>query len=173
MTIPVTSYSPSKKVGQIYGLPMDLSSLEDNTFMQERFLPVEHSGIFNLRNIEGRKEIFLADNPLDALSLIELGFKNTTSTFGSGTLTQELIDHIYGNVDSVFLFTSSYTKKAHLKLRDTLSPLGIKVFSVCLPEGTESVNHLLRRRKHECSPELKEHLGDEIESLPIKELAPS
>ena len=173
MTIPVTSSTSKKRVTQIYGLPMDSKSVEDNCYMEEKFLPIEHEGIFNLKNIEGRKEIFLADNPLDALSLIELGFKNTTSTFGAGVLTQELISHIYEGVESVFVFTSRFNKAEHIKLSSTLSPLGIKVFSVSLPEDIESINHLLRKRKLTKDPLMTQDIEDEIESLPIKELAPS
>ncbi|MCG8568835.1 MAG: toprim domain-containing protein, partial [Spirochaetes bacterium] len=99
-----------------------------------------HKGIFNYKAAKVYDELILTESIIDALSLIQLGFANTTACFGTNGFTDHHLKAFKeGNVKTVIIAfdNDEAGKKASEKLKDQLLPEGFEV-KIIFPPSVSS-----------------------------------
>ncbi|MDI6758660.1 MAG: CHC2 zinc finger domain-containing protein [Candidatus Omnitrophota bacterium] len=110
------------------------------------YLAGPHRGVFNAKVLRTTKSIFLTESIIDALSLYQLGFKETIPLYGTNGLTSDHLELFkkYEIAQAYLcLDNDAAGKEASLKVAQELSSLGIKSLCISLPEGIKDGNDYL------------------------------
>jgi DNA primase catalytic core len=110
------------------------------------YLAGPHRGVFNSKVLRTNKRIFLTESIIDALSLCQVGLKETISLYGTNGLTQghiELFQKYRTGEIYLCLDNDEAGKDATLKIAERLAGLGIKSYQLGLPEGIKDLNDYL------------------------------
>ena len=77
------------KVVEVYGRKIR-NNLRKGT-PKHLYLPGPHSGVFNLASLKLNDEIILCESLIDALTFWSHGFKNVTTSYGTGGFTEDIL----------------------------------------------------------------------------------
>jgi len=69
-------------------------SIDDAAYLKHLYLKGKHKGIFNRKASRVYGEIILTESPIDALSLIAMGFENVQPVYGVKGFTREHLDQL-------------------------------------------------------------------------------
>ena len=133
---------------QIYG-----RSITAENASKHNLLPSTLAGIFNKHAFQS-SELFITESVIDALSLMQLGITNVTSTLGVGGLTSELLDKIsHGSTGSptnslkriyICFDNDKAGNDGAVKLTEKLKEFGCDVYRIEF-EKSKDANDFLRR----------------------------
>lgn len=111
------------------------------------YLKGPHRGVFNATGVFDAEDVILAESPLDALSVMTLGFTNVTTSYGTSGFTADLRA----------LFLRSGTKRVYCaydadpagdlaadQLAHDLAGHGVEVRRVALPDDCKDTNDFVR-----------------------------
>lgn len=146
------------------------------------YLPGPHRGVLNLPAFAASEEMILAEAPLDALTFWCAGYRNVTSAWGAGGLTDEivaaLVEHGVRRVLIAYDRDAAGDKGASAAA-ETLAAKGIAVYRVNFPKGmdaniyalsvtpaTKSLGALLRAAEWMAGAEDRPRVM--IESMPVE-----
>ena len=105
------------------------------------YLPGPHRGVFNLAAFAASDEIILTEALIDAMTFWCAGYRNVTSAYGAGGLTDEIIAALtQHNIRRVLI---AYDRdaggdKGAAAVADKLAPLGIAVYRVNFPKAMDA-----------------------------------
>jgi len=115
----------------VYGRAIDTRSV-----VAHLYLPGPRRGVFNGERLASEREVILTESVFDALSLIVLGFPNTTASYGVAGFTEDHLAALRGaqieRVLCAYDADRAGDDAAH-ELADQLGTHGIKVLRVQLP----------------------------------------
>jgi len=120
-------------------------SIDTSNDVKHIYLPGPLQGLFNQRSLIA-KDIFLCESIIDALSLMTLGYKNVTCSFGVNGFTNEMADlFTEKQIERVtFCFDSDSAGKAGaLKITERLQESGIISRRINLP--VKDMNTFIRK----------------------------
>jgi DNA primase len=105
------------------------------------YLPGPHRGVFNLAAFAASDEIILTEALIDAMTFWCAGYRNVTSAYGAGGLTDEivaaLVEHGIKRVLIAYDRDAGGDKGA-AAVADKLAPLGIAVYRVNFPKAMDA-----------------------------------
>ena len=142
ITIPI--FNESNEIKEIYG--RKICNRLRKEAPKHTYLKGKHGGIFNPDCLKTEnKTIFLCESIIDSLSLYKYDFKNTTSSFGTNGLTDEMIScFLHHKIAKIYFFYDSDDagNKASKKQAKALTNEGIQCFRITLPNNKD-LNEML------------------------------
>ena len=139
LTVPIMNLEGATT--QIYGRRIGKTT-KDNRHL---YLAKKQEGIFNAEILhpdpKSSKEIILCESIIDALTFYHHGMENVTCTYGTSHLSSELIEAIKSaKIETIKLaFDADPSgEKATTKVAEILHSLGIQVYQIKFPWGTDA-----------------------------------
>lgn len=105
------------------------------------YLPGPHRGVFNLAAFAASDEIILTEALIDAMTFWCAGYRNVTSAYGAGGLTDEIVDALVAhNIRRVLV---AYDRdaggdKGAAAVAERLAPLGLGIYRVNFPQAMDA-----------------------------------
>lgn len=156
------------------------------------YLPGPHRGLLNGPAFAGSDELILCEAPIDALTFWCAGYRNVTTAWGAGGLTDDiiaaLVEHGVKRVLVAYDRDAAGDKGA-AAVAERLAPLGVGVYRVNFPKGMDangyalavtppakSLGALLRAAEWMAGAESRRHLvaldddagpGDAVTTVPL------
>ena len=131
-------------ITELYGRKL-LNNLRKGT-PKHLYLPGPHVGVFNPDCLQS-EEIILCESLLDALTFWRHGFKNVTSSYGTGGFTDELLqafnDHGVKRVLIAYDRDEAGNAAAN-KLAKRLMQTGMDCYRVLFPKGMDANEYALK-----------------------------
>ena len=116
---------------------------------QHRYLKGNHKGVFNARVFKAYQKIYLTEGIIDALSLYQVGIRETVALFGTNGLTQDHIRYMRDNLTKEIVLCFDNDEAGRLaqgKIAERLGrELGIRCYALHIPDGLKDVNDWLTR----------------------------
>jgi len=140
------------------------------------YLPGQHQGVFNHVCARSSKIILLTEGILDACTLWQAGYKNTTALYGTNGLTEDHLKLFEVNqVETVFLVMDGDPagQAAAAKLSDKLKGGGLEVFAVQLPDGVDPNDYFQKHTADEFEKLLQDARGKTNEAVINPDLEPA
>jgi len=107
---------------------------------QHLYLPGPHEGVWNIQAFKASDEIILCEALIDAMTFWVNGFRNVTSSYGTGGFTDDLLQaFIRHEIKRVYIAydRDEAGNKAAEKLAKKLMEHGMDCFRVLLPKGMD------------------------------------
>jgi DNA primase len=142
LVIPVINESGD--IAEVYGRKL-LSNLRKGT-PKHLYLPGPHEGMLNPACLE-YDEIILCEAFIDALTFWRHGFKNVTSSFGTGGFTDEMLEAFKSHGIKRVLIAydrDDAGNTAAEKLAKTLIKAGIDCYRIQFPKGMDANEYAFR-----------------------------
>ncbi len=123
-------------------------NIEKNSFatkpggLTHLYLAGTHKGVFNSKVLAGTDRIFLTESIIDALSLYQLGIKETIALYGTNGLTKDHIELLQKHrIKEVILCLDNDEAgvRATEDITKRLNQLGVKTSKIKWPEGITPV----------------------------------
>ena len=105
------------------------------------YLPGPHRGVFNLPAFAASDEIILTEALIDAMTFWCAGYRNVTSAYGAGGLTDEIVAALVAHgIKRVLVAYDRDTggDKGAAAVAERLAPLGIEVYRVNFPKAMDA-----------------------------------
>lgn len=110
------------------------------------YLPGPHRGVFNLAAFPASEEIILTEALIDAMTFWCAGYRNVTSAYGAGGLTDEIVAALtQHNIRRVLIAydRDAAGDKGAAAVAESLAPLGIGVYRILFPKGMDANAYVL------------------------------
>ncbi len=110
------------------------------------YLPGPHRGVFNLAAFAASDEIILTEALIDAMTFWCAGYRNVTSAYGAGGLTDEIVDALVThNIKRVLIAydRDASGDKGAAAVAERLAPLGLGVYQVNFPKAMDANGYAL------------------------------
>jgi len=130
-------------ITEVYGRAID-----NTKEIKHLYLPGIHRGMFNKRALISR-EIFLCESIIDALSLMTLGFKNVTASFGTNGFTEEMLNLFdKSEIEKVYICydNDKAGDRATDDVKEKLQGKSISTYRIILP--VKDVNDFIRKTEN-------------------------
>jgi DNA primase len=105
------------------------------------YLPGPHRGVFNLAAFAASDEIILTEALIDAMTFWCAGYRNVTSAYGAGGLTDEIVAALVEHgIKRVLVAYDRDTggDKGAAAVAERLAPLGLGVYRVNFPKAMDA-----------------------------------
>jgi len=105
------------------------------------YLPGPHLGVFNSQCLQSSEEIILCESLIDALTFWNHGFRNVTTSYGTGGFTSELLEAFKGNNIKRVLIAYDRDEagnKASEELSKQLNKENIDTFRILFPKNMDA-----------------------------------
>ena len=140
------------------------------------YLPGPHRGVFNHVCARSSKTLLLTEGILDAATLWQAGYKNTTALYGTNGLTDDHLKLFEQNqTETVFLVMDGDDagRRAAARLEEKLQAVGLEVFTVTMPEGEDPNGFLGKNTVEDFEKLLQEARGKDQAGAINPELEPA
>ena len=110
------------------------------------YLPGAHQGVFNLSSLKISDEVILCESLIDAMTFWVHGFKNVTTSFGTGGFTDEILQGCKKHQVKRVLIAYDRDKAgndAALELSKKLNKEGIDTFRILFPKNMDANEYAL------------------------------
>ena len=144
LIIPVIDQSGNVK--QVYGRKVSRDTKLRKGTALHLYLPGPHVGVFNHSCLAAYEEIILCESLIDALTFIQAGYENVTTTYGANGLTDELIESLQAHRVRRLLLAydrDSAGDQAAMKHAQRFKDLGIESYRIELPKGMDANEYSL------------------------------
>lgn len=104
------------------------------------YLPGPHAGVWNAAGLHGQHEVILCEALIDAMTVWCAGFRNVTAAYGTGGVTDELVQALVNSGAQRVLIAfdrDAAGNRAAEALAERLAGEGLDVFRVLLPKGMD------------------------------------
>ena len=119
--------------------------IDDNSTFKHRYLKGYHKSVFNRKVSKVYNEIIITESIIDALSLIEIGFENVQSIFGTNGFTEEHLQTLKADRVKTIVLALDADEAGSLasdKLKEKLISEGLKV-KIIFPWQAKDWNQML------------------------------
>ena len=144
IVVPIMSINGHGNVVEVYGRKIR-NNLRKGT-PKHLYLPGAHSGIFNLASLKTSDEIILCESLIDAMTFWVHGFKNVTTSYGTGGFTDEILQGCKKYQIKRVLIAYDRDKagnEAALELSKKLNKEGIDTFRILFPKNMDTNEYAL------------------------------
>jgi DNA primase len=144
-SIVVPLFDAAGDVVQLYGRKVHDNLRQGTSY--HLYLPGPQRGVWNLEGLRGCEDAIVCEALFDAMTFWVHGFRNVTSTYGAGGVTDELLDALMAcGVRRVFIaFDRDAAGDAGAeKLGALLVERGIEVLRVRFPKGMDANEYALQ-----------------------------
>jgi len=128
--------------GNVVGIYGRRPGTKDHRYLQGR-----HKGVFNARAFKASKTVYLTECVIDALSLYQVGIRETVSLFGAKGFTPDHLKYMRENLtrEVILCLDQDETGKESTRVisRRLSQELGIKCSRLILPKGVKDINEWL------------------------------
>lgn len=110
------------------------------------YLPGAHQGIFNLASLKTSDEVILCESLIDAMTFWVNGFKNVTTSYGTGGFTSELLEAFKTSKIKRVLIAYDRDKAgndAAVELSKKLNSESIDTFRILFPKNMDANEYAL------------------------------
>jgi DNA primase (bacterial type) len=110
------------------------------------YLPGAHTGVFNQRSLAKSEEVILCESLIDAMTFWVHGFKNVTTSYGTGGFTGELLEAFKANKIQCVLIAYDRDQAgndAAVELSKQLNKEGIDTFRILFPKNMDANDYAL------------------------------
>ncbi len=157
VVFPIYEASGTGNVLGMYG-----RKIHDDAKVKHLYLPGKHAGVFNHVCARSFKTLLLTEGIIDACTLWQAGYKNTTALYGTNGLTEDHLKLFETNqTETVFLVLDGDPagQAAAAKLSDRLRGEGLDVFTVQLPDDEDPNDYFQKRTAEDFEKLLQEARG--------------
>ena len=134
-------------VVSLYGRNLsDTSHKSQDSSPKHLYLAGPHRGVFNCKVLSGTERIFLTESIIDALSLYQLGIRETIALYGTNGLTKAYIELLQKHriKEAILCLDNDEAgETAGPKISLILKESGIKTSKIKLPDGIKDPNDYL------------------------------
>ncbi len=126
-------------ITEVYGRKI-LSNLRKGT-PKHLYLPGPHVGVFNQRSLASSDEIILCESLIDALTFWNHGFRNVTTSYGTGGFTDEILQAFKANKIKRVLIAYDRDKagdSAADELSKKLNSQGMDTYRILFPKNMDA-----------------------------------
>jgi DNA primase catalytic core len=110
------------------------------------YLPGPHCGVFNLASFKASDEIILCESLIDALTFWNHGFRNVTTSYGTGGFTDEILQAFKANNIKRVLIAYDRDKagdSAADELSKKLNSQGMDTYRILFPKNMDANEYAL------------------------------
>ena len=110
------------------------------------YLPGEHKGVFNQQCLKASDEVILCESLIDALTFYNHGFRNVTTSYGTGGFTDDIMQALLANNIKRVLIAydrDDAGNKAAKELSIKLNKENIETYRIQFPAGTDANDYSL------------------------------
>ena len=145
IVIPIIDNSDENGIiGEVYGRKI-LDTLRKGT-PTHLYLPGPHAGVFNLASLKASDEIILCESLIDALTFWNHGFRNVTTSYGTGGFTNEILQAFKANNIKRVLIAYDRDKagdSAAKELSKRLNSEGMDTYRILFPKNMDANQYAL------------------------------
>ena len=110
------------------------------------YLPGQHLGVFNQQSLANHDEVILCESLIDALTFWNHGYKNVTTSYGTGGFTEDILKAFKANKIKRVLIAYDRDKAgedAALELSKKLNKENIDTYRIQFPKNMDANEYAL------------------------------